>query len=62
MSKKKVAKKKKATVKRKKDAPASYESSKQSAYGGDKPICKNAKCKLRKASCAGFTGCHGFKS
>ena len=69
MSKKKAVKKQKAAVKKKKaavknikDAPASYQGSKQSAYGGDKPICKNAKCKLRKASCVGFTGCPGFKS
>ena len=68
MSKKKVIKKavkKKAAKKVKKDtvvSPDTYQGSKQSAYGGDKPICKNAKCKLRKASCVGFTGCPGFKS
>ena len=66
MSKKKAVKKvvrKKPVQKAKKMVSLdTYQSSKQSAYGGDKPICKNAKCKLRKASCAGFTGCPGFKS
>lgn len=42
--------------------PETYQASKESAYGDDKAICKNAKCKLRKASCVGFTGCPGFKA
>ena len=32
------------------------------AYGapGGKPICANAKCKLRKQGCKGFQGCPGY--
>jgi hypothetical protein len=53
--------KKKAAHKGKKKAPSTYGSSKQSAYGDEKAICRNAKCKLRKASCVGFVACPGFK-
>jgi len=59
MSKGKTGKK---TAPRGKDKDlSSYQGSKQSAYGDDKPICRNAKCKLRKASCVGFIACPGFK-
>jgi hypothetical protein len=34
----------------------------EKAYGGDVPICMNAKCVMRKkAACFGFEGCPGFK-
>ena len=61
MSKKKLIKKKASPKVREKDL-SSYQGAKQSAYGGEKTICKNAKCKLRKASCVGFIACPGFKS
>ena len=34
----------------------------RAAYGapGGKPICANAKCKLRKQGCKGFQGCPGY--
>lgn len=29
-------------------------------YSDKNNICKNSKCKLRKAGCRGFEGCPGF--
>ena len=60
MSMKKV--KKNVAPKGKEKAPSTYPDGKQSAYGDEKPICRNAKCKLRKESCKGFIACPGFKA
>lgn len=66
---KKTVKKKQAQKKRNTSRASSsevpsktFQSAKASAYGDDLPICKNAKCKLRKESCKGFIACPGFKS
>lgn len=53
--------KKPAAPKMEKEQPDTFQGSNQSAYGDDKAICRNAKCKLRKASCVGFIACPGFK-
>jgi len=58
MSMKKV--KRKAATKEK--TVSTHQGGIQSAYGDDKAICKNARCKLRKASCVGFIACPGFKA
>jgi len=41
---------------------SSYQDSKPGAYGDGKALCKNSRCRLRKASCAGFIACPGFKA
>jgi len=54
-------KNKKPAQKGKEKDLSSYQGSKKSAYGDDKAICRNARCKLRKASCVGFIACPGFR-
>ena len=56
-----IKKTEKTAPKGNKKASSTFQGSKQSAYGDEKAICKNAKCKLRKASCVGFIACPGFK-
>jgi len=57
-----MKKAKRKSAPEKKTKSPSDQGSKLSAYGDETAICKNAKCKLRKASCKGFIACPGFKA